>query len=510
MSTACETIKEDVLTVYKSSGRRLQQIRVPTKTSQTIIDLPSTFIKSSVVVMFEDLRIVPHDIKSSQLIMNMPSGLVVVEGKDGMEHEGTLESLSGTEAIIRERETSALIHIPNFKSINFEKRFVSRKVTLSYLLGGLSWQAKHTLLIDPNTSRVVVFKTMALVHNNTGVIFNLTSLKLGIGDPAPMSSAYGANFAEEYEEEHLESKRASPRRMMKMSASAHPASLMAMAPSASAIASAPMPTEVYESNTVENDGVEDYEFIDIGPQTLGDHGRFDILSLADIPIRKIYFYEIRNTSLGSNTSIDFGYKMVIPKDTHIPSGEIVIYSFDKENNKFGTYLGKSNIKEQFQQDEMDIKLGTTNLVRVQTTVNEVEEDKFHDEDVDIDLEDADFETTNFDSHQLQSLLNLERKARSARGGGSLPPKIKLSDINVLLKKDVPKIKHTTIESTFTNNSAKSPAYVIASFPVPYREKILDMTCKYSRIKNGMMEFNLVIPPSKTLPFHCEITTQLSQ
>ena len=64
--------------------------------------------------MFDDLRIVPHDIKASQLLMNMPSGLVVVEDANGLEHEGTLESLTGTEATIREREFRHSLGFPTF------------------------------------------------------------------------------------------------------------------------------------------------------------------------------------------------------------------------------------------------------------------------------------------------------------------------------------------------------------------------------------------------------------
>ena len=257
--------------------------------------------------------------------------------------------------------------------------------------------------------------------------------------------------------------------------------------------------------------MEDYEFIDIGPQTLAEHGRFDILSLTDIPIKKVYFYRIANL----NRMIDFGYKMVLPKDTHIPSGEIVIYSFDTQDRKLGIYLGRSTIKEQFQQDEMDIKLGTTNLVRVECTVNEVEDiEHIHGGEGEIREKEGKEESAGLDPEVADFILQQLGPTGFQRFLGNTPSlsglsKPSIADISVLLKRDVPKIKRTTIECVFTNNSTKNSALVVASYPVPYREKILSMTCKPSRVKSGMMEFNLVIKPSKSLVFRCEIVTHLS-
>jgi hypothetical protein len=453
MTATCEMSKEDTLTIYKTSARRLQRLNVPTKTSQTIIDLPSTFLKSSLIALFDDLRIVPHDVKSYQLIMNMPSGLVIIEDKDGLEHEGTLDSLDGSEAVIRERETGTLMHISNYKSVNFEKRFSFRRVTLSYLLGGLSWLAQHTLLIDPEESRVVVFKTMAVIKNTTGVIFNLSALKLGLGDPAPYQ-----------ENEVAPTGAATPaaeRTTMRRGASR--LALVAASPM--------MPPPVYESNTVSNEGVEDFEFIDIGPQTLAEHGRFDILSLVDIPIRKLYFYEISN----NNTRMETGYRMIIPKDTHIPSGPIVIYNFNTKQKKLGMYLGSSMIKEQFQQDEMDVILGLSSLVRGECIV------------------------TSLDAPDAEDVEDMEHYAS----------KSKLKSLNIVIRKDAPRIRYTTVECTFTNNSSKDAAIVVASYTLPYNEKLIEMTCKYSRIKNGKMEFNIILAPSSKKIFKCEVTSQFS-
>jgi hypothetical protein len=452
--SGCEKLKSDTLTIYKNNALRLQEIKA--STTKTTIDLPKTFDKSSVVIMFEDdLRIVPHEIKSSQIVMNLPTGLVVVTGKDGQEYEGTLESLNGKEAVIHDIETMVPIHIPDFSGIFFSRRFMTRDITLSYLLQNIGWSAHHTLLIDPLEDNAVVFKTMASVYNNTGTLFDLTSLKLGFGNLTSSPPVI--------EEDNDKNNYSSERKVMASAAR------MRMPSSEEE-----KDEKIYESNQVGNDGLEDFEFVDLGSQTLAEHGNFDILSLVDIPIHKVYYFKIANL----NTEIEFGYKMIIPPKTHIPSGDVVIYNFDKEEHKLKSYIGKSHIDEKFQNDELDIILSTTNLIRVQCLVKTSVENKKRREVDDNIITDARLKKA---SHQ--NIYNDDEK----------------KEIEVIVKKDVPKIKKTNINCTFTNNSSKSDATIIATYPVP-KGKIINMTKKYSRIKDGMMEFMLTVPPlsSETL------------
>ena len=318
---------EDSLTVYNNIGRRSQKLKIATEKSQTIIDLPQTFLKSTLIALFNNLRLVPHEIKGTQLILNMPTGIVTVIDEKGNISEGTLDSLNGTEAILHESTTDKLLRINNYQAIEFEKRFKFRSVLLSYLLNGLSWSAQHTVLLDLESSRIILFKTMAAVKNSTGIVFSLSSLKLGVGNP---DVAYSASdyYGEEYAHPSVGYKRIKSSSMISTNA----APMM--------LAAAPMGyheeeekeegPNLHDANMIENEGIEDFEYIDLGPQTLSETGNFDILSLVNLPVRKLYFYHIYPGR--GNTNVETGYRLIIPdltrrlgedqKSIHIAAGKL--------------------------------------------------------------------------------------------------------------------------------------------------------------------------------------------
>lgn len=458
--TTCDTlIKEDVLTIYKTLARRYQKLNVSTKTDKTFINLPDTFIKSSLIAMFEDTRMVPYDIQSSQLIMKMPSGLVLVEDKDGMAHEGLLDSLNGNEAIIRENESDTPIHISNYKTIQFQKRFTSKRVNLSYLLSGLSWSAQHTLLIDSEESRAVVFKTSAIIRNDTGVIFKLTDLQLGIGDPKMSSST---TLYENEASEVLRPVAMSQRKVM-LSASA--------APSA-----APSAPNIYETNDISNaEGMEDFGTVSTGEQTLEKNARLDILSLADVPIHKLYYYEIQHR----NSTVEMGYRMIVPDDVHITSGNILIYNFNTHEKKLGNFLGSTKIGEQFQKDEVNIILGPSSLVRAECTISSMER------------------TEDDDTYEAHGALEAH----------SLYQEKLLEKNRIEIDTKLPRIEEINIVCNFTNNSNKDVAHIVATYPLPTIGKIVEISNKPFRVKNGKMEYNIRLQPSSKVVFKCTIIVE---
>ncbi len=82
----------------------------------------------------------------------------------------------------------------------------------------------------------------------------------------------------------------------------------------------------------------------------------------------------------------------------------------------------------------------------------------------------------------------------------------VQDITVLLKKDVPQIRRTKIHCSFTNNSSRVPANVVATYPVFTREKIISMNFTPSRERKGKMEFDLEVPPNAQIDFDLEIVS----
>src|SRR5436190_16762672 len=120
-------MSEDTLTIYNNNvARRAQKLQISTDKPQTIIDLPHTVSKSTLVALFDNLRIVPHEIKYNQLFLNIPTGIVIVEDENGKEHEGTLDSINSTEAVIRETGSEKILRIKNYRNVEFEKRFKSK------------------------------------------------------------------------------------------------------------------------------------------------------------------------------------------------------------------------------------------------------------------------------------------------------------------------------------------------------------------------------------------------
>lgn len=478
---------EDVLTIYKSSARRYQKIKVSTADSNPIIPLPQTIVSGSLLAVFNNLDTVPFEVTNSQLILEMPSGIARVQTEDGKTIEGLVQSVNGSTIVLHHPKNEKMITINNYQSISYSDRYWTRHVNLSYLLQGLSWEAEHFLFVDVHKSIIIKFTTQANVTNTTGVIFDLTSLQLGIGDPFP-TTAYdeGANN-EAHESRSLA---AAPRAEYKR---ARKSSMV--------------------TSFKENGSVEDYDAIDVGSQKLRATGRFEILKRENIPARKLY----KTMLVNNNEDIQLGYRFKVPANTHIASGRVIVEAVDSKTKRLGMRLGATYMDEQSQNAEVDLMLGRASLVQIFTTIVNIRKTK---QDMKKWIQKSERLKLYINEQKNSSETNLYEDEDSENDENSDDDQNHDQNqdegIDELGKIDkVHKVKErltmelTTITCTFQNHSTKDIATIIASYPLLKDRKILKISTENSQVKRNNLEFMFEIKPNKLKKWTCEILSEIN-
>lgn len=342
----------DCLTIYTDGAQRLQHLEAPTNTPDITIDLPASVIENTLVVVMGDHdALVPYEMKRNQLLVKAPQGAVAVLGEHGW-ITGWLEHLDENDVRVRSPETGQVERVSQYRALQFLQRLQHQPVTLSYMLGGLGWQARHTLLLEPESSEVVLWKTMALVHNRTGTVFNVSRLRLMIGQPR------GLDMAEEETAPHME------RKMMKVSAARERVALASM-PREEELEEAPSPNRMSIP--------EDFRGFDLESQRLpsSETTQFPVLTLSrpEMRARKWYYHTLDN----GNTQVTFGYRLRFPPEILLPAGQVLVYSVDPKSLQLNSFLGTDSIGEQRGQVDSDasgtdVVLGASSLLTAETTM----------------------------------------------------------------------------------------------------------------------------------------------
>lgn len=464
----------DEITIYRGSARRLHEMDVASDNSKALVDLPQTTIPSSLVVFRHDdgvsgnddqttMQLASHrwstttlsraasSSSSRQLIVDMPSGVVVVEDEHGQQSQGELESIDGVNVTIKDlhhQGTKKLIH--NYKKLVFLKRppSTTRRLVLSYLLNGLTWKAQHTLVLDAETSTVVQFKTVAHVTNKTGLTFNLSSMRLSLNNPPILRDA---DSSDNGNHSGLEEQEEPPLRRAKVAA--------VMAPSFS---------RSINLQEVQTESLEDFRHIEVGPQFLQEAGgQYEILSLSDLALEKLYVYDVdlhnhaRSKDYNSGTLLQF--KMTVPDGQIVASGPVTTYGYDVDTRRLGSFLGTTSVDAPLVGgDDLVLSLGTSSIVRAKSEVRNVvkqasRKGKGNDDD---DQDDV-------DEHPLTKLLG-SPTAVSEEGQSVIVVKQEQQQ-----QLEVPVIKTTFVECFFVNESDHQvPTVAAARFPYPQHGQVL--------------------------------------
>lgn len=451
---------DDVITIYSEGAQRLQTVLLSADVSETTVDLPPSVYAPSVVAYLSDSQPAPLKFSKNQVIIQKPSGRVRVQTSTGNFVTGTLESINATELVLQQGVHAvplgspslkgrppqqrgghgAARHVVNYRGVEFLERFEEQRVTVAYVFGSVGWTAVHTLLIDPEVEQLVNFSTVATVRNDTGMVFHASSLRIAIG------AAHVPVVIQEA-------------RMQYKMAGAAPLAARARVSSAT---QETVKMEERESADVPSLVPEDYKEVIVGPQRIDEQARFDILTLRDLPVRKMYWHTLED----GNTRTTFGWQLSVPRNTVIAPGEVVVYSADATSGEVRTFLGTTYLKEQRDTEELDVVLGSSSVVETETTIQ-------HRTRVPVDK------------------LGKDMDRDEPVGPDTQNVRVHLSE--------------QWIQTRLTNHSGKHSALVVLRYPIQGRA-ILKSSRKPDRVRGGKWEFCIELRPSQRMLFKCQILT----
>ena len=204
-------------------------------------------------------------------------------------------------------------------------------MTITYLIDFLTWQSSYTVLLDSALETIVMLRLSAEITNSGSSQFTSAKTSLLAG-----SVRQGPALART---PSVRKARASS--MMQES-----------------VAMAVMPTEFSTSVAV-----DEYLEFPIGPITVGSGETIpiELFTLTAISAKKIYF-----ASLGDDKTITFGYRFMSPRT--LPSGTMIVYSTASTGELLGPFLGSTTINESREHDSVDLMLGSTSSIKIESNV----------------------------------------------------------------------------------------------------------------------------------------------
>ncbi len=207
----------------------------------------------------------------------------------------------------------------------------SSPMTITYLIDFLTWQSSYTVLLDSALETIVMLRLSAEITNSGSSQFTSAKTSLLAG-----SVRQGPALART---PSVRKARASS--MMQES-----------------VAMAVMPTEFSTSVAV-----DEYLEFPIGPITVGSGETIpiELFTLTAISAKKIYF-----ASLGDDKTITFGYRFISPRT--LPSGTMIVYSTASTGELLGPFLGSTTINESREHDSVDLMLGSTSSIKIESNV----------------------------------------------------------------------------------------------------------------------------------------------
>lgn len=211
---------------------------------------------------------------------------------------------------------------------------------LSYLFGEIGWKTHYTMILDGD--RINQFKLSATITNGTGTTLNGKISLVAGSVRRPVTQSH------------------QPRAMLMASPQSE-----AIPPSSS-----------------HSEFDEHYKYELEEPQCIDHKKRLDLVTCSDAESQKYYSHDVN-----SGNWVEYGYKFKSP--AFLPTGEVYIYS---QENRNILYTGTSSIKEYREGDEVDLVVGKTTQVQINSNVivnsKEIEDNNItiHERDVTIQSE----------------------------------------------------------------------------------------------------------------------------
>jgi hypothetical protein len=324
-----------VISIYSKSGHIVQNVNT------NEVTLPKSADISSILVIDSDGNVIPFTYVPATTL-----GLSLVDKrtgdkaevtvlKDGKTTKGKVLSMDeknitlliGDDIVVVRKYDNVVVRASEetsrHKILLYENNGTIKKI--SYLLSNIRWDCVGTALIDNNT-RKMYLRLAGNINNNTGS--ELSGKVFLISGEVYQSSKSNIGV--------YENEMAVPRASMKL-ARAHP----------------------LQSERVTGTSVEDYVKYDVGARTLHNQEIAE-LGIWEIPIVKLYVHKTSD-----NKVVKFGYRLTAPE--FIPECSVNVFSINNEKD-IDSYIGSSDIEESQKDDEIDLMLGETTLLKATSTI----------------------------------------------------------------------------------------------------------------------------------------------
>jgi hypothetical protein len=482
-------------------ARRVITMTPPKTTgSDAAIDLPSTVNSNSVVAASvgdnSPLSILPSRVKQQQLLLQLPAGLVVVVDARGGEQRGSLVRLTVNEVVLKTDSVSEL-RLPNYRSLSFVSRWDPR-ISISYELGGLSWDAQHVMLVKDY--KVVGFQTRATIRNNTGGIFNrLTDLVLSYERP---------NRSQGRAERSISYKMAAPMSAMM----SQPAGAAPEYKSAGRRRVAVISDDQDTSSSSGGSSLSDMSGergISLGPQELGEDREITLFDFGAESIDSLPVY--KHVLTADNETVTNGWRLKITADTDsiVPGGSLTAFSVST-NKRTGLAaldkpLGAAEIQEyhtQTPESQTQSKSGSRARSRTAASSKRQAEDT----DVqNIPMSDASFMYVWLGESSLVTAQTSIQEERTRRPTPLVPRLVSTKTVSdsfdspdqtiaIVQQPDVHRVHITTV---LENRSVDRDATVLLRYPLNGETLRQVKPRPTMRIKGGYLQWVYVLRPRAT-------------
>lgn len=431
-------LTSDIFTIYSQLAQRTQvwslasaSQKASTEKNVYVFPVPLETVISSILLFQETpdgYVIIPYTLLTPGTPFDDKKMAQVVVKKGALSYTGYLINLTDEMATITiksgdNRTAEKVLRIRKYDTVETLANNISLRnyclcintshagsIMMTYLINNIEWKGNYTAILDLASSSIPLLRYNGEVKNLTSQVFTSTETYLVTGkvsqDLSRSERVYAAN---------------------------------AMA----SVQRAPN----NDSDNLTISALDEYTKYPVEGLRLEDKLSVDLFSKISLIARKIYI-----NTLGQQ-SVDFGYRFKAPD--FLPGGKVFVYTTGRNGNLLGSFLGTSNINESRENDEVDLALGSTTSIKVET---QVQERNITEQESDMALEES--------SKEKLKLIDIKSKISNRN-----PEKVTL-------------LLHHYIGTDY----------------------VLESTCTEQTQKNGILEYTLELEPNSEFEFNCQLKT----
>ena len=329
----------DRFIIYSNFGQRVSSWDVSSATGNyTIPILQSADVDS--LIVYNSEGDIDYELKQGNTLFGVGDE-VAVYGEIGAYANhviGTITYISNDYIEItssNENDSNRTYRIKKYKQLAIKKRSDDQskitvnlseinKLNLSYMFGEVGWSANYNIVLEDDN--IKTFKLVGKVYNNNGNELDGDIVLVAGNVSSPVTDVHQTTAV----------------RSMSMS----------------------------ERTEGMNEGMSDeYHHYHIGSHLIDKNKNIKLLSIDNIESKKYYFHVVT-----TKNRVEYGYQLKAPN--FLPDGKVYLY------NKHGEdviYVGTTQMKEHQEGDDVELVLGNTSKVQVESHVTSVSLDDYDQE-----------------------------------------------------------------------------------------------------------------------------------